>query len=175
MKQNLVVLIAATMFCISCGSITTFESPNDLRNMTGTLFLSNGKTVDGKLVIQMGNIFGSDIKVYTEDDKKPMTFNIGEVDGYRLRNDYYFLKEKKGGIGLGRRLSFMKRLTPETSRIHLYEDMEKVSETHKVNGNNTTSTHYETEYYMQLPNNQGSDVYPLSGSKFVPNFDEKMS
>ena len=28
---------------------------------------------------------------------------------------------------------------------------------------------------MQLPNESTSNVYPLGGSRFVPNFDEKMS
>ena len=143
--------------------------------MTGTLYLTNGKSVDGKLVIQMGNLFSSDVKVYAEGDKKPMHFDLGEVEGYRIRNDYYALKEKKGGLAIGRRLSFMKRLTPENSRIHLYEDLEKVTETNKVNGNTNNRTYYETEYFMQLPGEEGSAVYALGGSKFVPNFDEKMS
>jgi hypothetical protein len=175
MKRNLLVALIALMFFYSCGSITSFESPNSLRNMTGTLFLTNGKSIDGKLVIQMGNLFSSDVKIYADGEKDAMKFNLGEVEGYRIRNDYYFLKERKGGISLGKQLSFMKRLTPENSRIHLFENMEKVTETTKVNGNNNTTTHYETEYYMQLPNEQGSNVYPVSGSKFVPNFNEKMS
>lgn len=175
MKKNLLIGAILLMVFASCKSITSFESPNSLRNMTGTLFLTNGKSVDGKLVIEMGNFFGSAVKIYADGEKDAMKFNLGEVEGYRIRNDYYFLKEKKGGIGLGRRLSFMKRLTSENSRIHLYEDREKITETSTVNGNTTTRTRYETEYYMQLPNTEGSNVYPLDGSKFVPNFDEKMS
>ena len=175
MKKNLLLALIALMALASCGSVTSFESPNSLRNMTGTLFLTNGKSIDGKLVIQMGNVFGSDVKIYADGEKDAMRFDLGEVEGYRIRSDYYFLKEKKGGLALGRRLSFMKRLTPETSRIHLFEDMERVSETNKVNGSNQTRYRYETEYYMQLPNESTSNVYPLGGSKFVPNFDEKMS
>ena len=174
MKKNLLLACFGLLLLASCKTVS-FESPNSLRNMAGTLFLANGKSIDGKLVIQMGNVFGSDIKIYPEGEKEAMHFNIGDVEGYRIRNDYYLLKEKKGGMALGKRLSFMKRLTPEDSRIHLYEDMEKVTETTKANGASTTSTHYETEYYLQLPQEQGSQVYPLGGSKFVPNFNEKMS
>jgi len=141
--------------------------------MTGTLYLTNGKAVDGRLVIQMGNLFSNNVKVYAEGEKKPMNFNLGEVQGYTLRNNYYALKEKKGSFGLGRRLSFMKRLTPTNSRIHLYEEMEKVTESGKAN--TSSRTRYETEYYLQLPDEATDDVYPLGGSKFVPNFDEKMS
>lgn len=176
MKKNLLMaIIVLLLFFTSCGSISSFESPNSLRNMTGTLFLTNGKSVDGKLVIQMGNLFSTDVKIYADGDKKPMNFDLGDVEGYRIRNDYYALKEKKGGIGLGRRVSFMKRLTPENSRIHLFEALDRVTETNKVNGANQSRNHYETEYYLQLPNEEGSGVYPLGGSRFVPAFDEKMS
>lgn len=175
MKKNYLLLIAVLLFMASCGSVSSFESPNSLRNMTGTLYLTNGKSIDGKLVVQMGNIFGSDVKIYANGEKDAMKFDLGEVQGYRIRNDYYELKEKRGGISIGRRLSFMKRLTPENSRIHMFEDIEKVEENYKVNGNNARRTRYETEYYLQLPGEETSNVYPLGGSKFVPNFDEKMS
>ena len=175
MKRNLWLSLLSLIVLGSCMSVTSFESPNSLQHMTGTLFLRNGKSIDGKLVIQMGNTFGSDVKIFADGEKDAMKFGLGEVEGYRIRGDYYFLKEKKGGIALGRRLSFMKRLTPEASRIHLFEDIEKVSETSKVNGQSQTTYRYETEYYMQLTNETTKDVYPLSGSKFVPNFDEKMS
>lgn len=166
-------LFVALSMVISCAGLSSFESPNSLRNMTGTLFLTNGKAVDGRLVIQVGSLFGSDVKVYAEGDKKPMNFNLGDVQGYNLRGDYYALKEKKGSFGVGKRLSFMKRLTPADSRIHLYEEMEKVTESTK--GNTSSRNRYETEYYLQLPDETYNDVYPLSSSKFVPAFDEKMS
>ena len=174
MRTNL-VLLSAMILLLSCGSVTSFESPNSLRNMTGTLYLTNGKQIDGKLIVQMGNLFGSDVKVIAEGDTKPMHYDLGEVEGYRIRNDYYALKEKRGGLSIGRRLSFMKRLTPENSRIHLFEDIDRVTETNRANGNQNTQTRYETEYYLQLPNEPGSNVYALDGSRFVPNFDEKMS
>jgi hypothetical protein len=173
MKLTLSILFLLVL--TGCGTMTSFESPNSLRNIDGTLFLKNGKSIDGRLVVQVGNLLGSDVKIFEEGDKKPMNFSVEEVEGYRIRNDYYFLRRKEGGLGLGRRLSFMRRLTPEDSRIHLYEDTEKVTETSKANGANNTRARYETEYYLQLPNESGHGVYPLGGSRFVPNFDEKMS
>jgi hypothetical protein len=174
MKRISIILSVAIIVC-SCGSVTSFESPNSFRNINGTLFLRSGRAIDGRLVVQVGNVFSSDVKIYEEEDKKPMNYSLDEVAGYRIRNEHYSLKEKKGGLGLGRRLSFMKRLTPENSRIHLFEDMEKVSETSKANGVTNSRTRYEREFYLQLPNEQTNDVYPLGGSRFVPNFDEKMS
>ncbi|HUC79968.1 MAG TPA: hypothetical protein VMR70_03595 [Flavisolibacter sp.] len=170
---RLLFFSVVTFFLSSCGSVSSFESPNSLRNMNGTLFLRNGKSIDGKLVVQVGNMFSSDVKIYEEGDKKPMNFSVKEVAGYRIHNDHYFLKEKKSG--LGRRQSFMRRITPADSRIHLYEEQEKVSETSKANGVTNSRTRYEKEYYLQLPNEPTDDVYSLGSSRFVPNFDEKMS
>lgn len=174
MRTNLFFLLTITVL-LSCGSMTSFESPNSLRNMTGTLYLTNGTKIDGKLIVQMGNLFGSDVKIIADGDTKPMHYDLGQVEGYRIRNDYYALKEKRGGLSIGRRMSFMKRLTPENSLIHLYENIDKVTESNRANGNNHTQTRYETEYYLQLPDEQGTNVYALDGSRFVPNFDEKMS
>jgi hypothetical protein len=102
-----------------------------------------------------------------------MRFSLAEVKGYQLRNDYYELKEVRGGIRLGKEYSFMKRLTKDDSRIHLYENTTRVTGS---NGPNMGSyTYYETQYFLKLPNEEGDAVWPLTSSKFVPNFDEKMS
>jgi len=141
--------------------------------MPATLYLTNGRTYTGKLIVRTSNYSNSAVRMYLEDDKKPMNFSIMDVKGYELRNNYYELKEVKGGIRLGREYSFMRRLTKEDSRIHLFENTEKVTTS---NGPNQGSyTYYETNYYMQLPGEEGDAVWPLSSTKFVPNFEDKMS
>ncbi|MDB5207712.1 MAG: hypothetical protein JWR72_2787 [Flavisolibacter sp.] len=172
-ERILVFAFATAMLFSSCGSVSSFESPNSFRNMNGTLFLRNGKSYDGKLLIQSASFISRPIKILTEGDTRPMQFNLDEVEGYRIRNDHYDLKELKGGLRLGKELSFMKRLTKEGSRIHLYEHLKRVAENSK--GYAAISTRYEIEYYMQLPNEEAQEVYPLGGSRFVPNFDEKVS
>jgi hypothetical protein len=175
MKVKLLVVVAALLVLTSCGTVSYFESPDRLSNIEGTIYLVNGREVDGNLVVKTGNIFGSDVKVYAEGDKMPMHFSLSEIKGYRIRNDYYALKEKKGGISLGKRLSFMKRLTPENSRIHLYEGMEKAIETDKSKGYHSSVTNYKTEYYLEFPMEEGSAVCLIGSPGFVPNFDVKMS
>jgi hypothetical protein len=150
-----------------------FDTPNNLKNMPATLYLVNGRSYKGKLVVHTNQYSENSVKLYTEGDKKPMHFSIADVKGYEFRNDYYELKEVRGGIRLGKEYSFMKRLTKDDSRIHLYENTRKVTTS---NGPNMGSyTYYETDYYLKLPNEEGDAVWPLSSSKFVPNFDEKMS
>ncbi|HEV7334250.1 MAG TPA: hypothetical protein VGN63_24670 [Flavisolibacter sp.] len=136
--------------------------------MEGTLYLKDGKTIDGKLVIETENIFGSKVKLFAEEDRKPMQFSLNQVRGYAMRNNEYELKEIREGISIGKRQFFMKRLTPENSRIHLYEFSKKETV-------NKTSTRHVTEYYVQLPGEEENLVYSTNGSHFVPHFEQKVS
>jgi hypothetical protein len=159
---------------MSCASTSSFESPNNLRNVEGTVFLTNGKQVDGRLVIQTGSLFGSDVKVFSEGDKKPMHFKLQDVSGFMVNDQHYVLKEKSG-FHLGKTYSFMKRLTPENSRIHLYEAVERVPDSGKGKGSTTSRTTYRTEYYIQLQGEPEHYVHPVSGSKSIPDLEEKFS
>jgi hypothetical protein len=175
MKPFLPLVAAITLFFTACRSASSFESPNSLRNISGTLFLTNGRTVEGKLVVSTGNTLGSPVKVFLPGEKQPQKFSLHEIEGYEIRSQYYELKEVRGGISLGSRYSFMKRLTPKDSRIHLYENMEERTTTTTNNGVSSSSKNYETQYYMQFPSESGDGVWAVNSSKFVPNFDEKMS
>jgi hypothetical protein len=175
MKPFLPLVAAVIVLFTACKSASSFESPNNLRNINGTLFLTNGRTVEGKLVVSTDNTLGSPVKVFLPDEKKPQKFSLHEIEGYEIRNQYYELKEVRGGISLGKRFSFMKRLTPKDSRIHLYENMEEHTNTTTRNGVTSSTKNYETQYYMQFPSETGDAVWAVNSSKFVPNFDEKMS
>ena len=173
MNSRLLYLLAVIISFSSCRSMAYFDTPNNLKNMPATLDLVNGRSYKGKLVVHTNKYSATAVKMYVDDDKKPMNFSIAEVQGYQFRNDYYELKEVRGGIRIGKDYSFMKRLTKENSRIHLYENTVKVTTS---NGPNMGSyTYYETQYFLKLPNEEGDAVWPLSSSKFVHNFDEKMS
>lgn len=172
MRKILYTSIAATILLASCRSSSYFTTPNNLRNMEGTLYLDNGKAVDGKLVIHTESFMNTGVRVYQEGEKKPMRFPLSDIRAYSLRQDYYALKEIEGGFPMGKKVSFMKRLTGENSRIHLFEHTEKKTHT---GPNNTTTNSFETQYYLQLPGEKGDGVWALNSSKFVPNFNEKVS
>lgn len=173
MKTQCLLLSILTILLSACGSLSSFESPNNLRNVSSTLYLTNGKQFDGKLIVQMGNLFGSDVKLLAEGDDKPMQFPLREVAGYRVGAVYYALKDRKGGLGTGSHFSFMKRLTPEGSRMHLYEDRQR--EVISGKGNLQRDNLYHHEYFLELPTEGGLEVYPLLSSRLVPHFEEKMS
>jgi hypothetical protein len=130
MKTSLLYcLLLLITWCSSCRSLSYFDSPNNLRNIEGSLFLQNGRTYEGKLVIETENLFGRPVKLFVDDDKKPMQFSLNDVKGYAARNAYYELREIREGVSIGRQLYFMRRLTPENSRIHLFEFLKKEQST----------------------------------------------
>ncbi|HEU0110200.1 MAG TPA: hypothetical protein VFQ73_04955 [Flavisolibacter sp.] len=165
------IIAAAFLLLIlgSCSSVAVFNSPNDMRNMESTLYLVNGDTLHGTLEINNNNFSGKNVKLHFGDDKRPMRFNKNEVKGYELRGDYYALKQIKGQLKIGKEFSFMKRLTPEISKINLYEHLKKTDTDTKG-----STSRYETEYFMEIPGDSDG-VWEVDGSKFVPNFDKKMS
>ena len=169
MKKSFVFLcLLSVQLFLSCRSLSYFESPNNLRNIPATLYLQNGKTYSGKLIIETENLFSSPVRLYLEEERKPMQFKLADVKSYRLENELYEVKEIREGVSLGRRLYFMKRLTPESSRIHLFEFSKKETV-------NKTSVRHEPEFYVQLPNEKEDQVYAAHGSAFVPHFEHKVS
>jgi hypothetical protein len=162
-----------TILFTSCRSMAYFETPNDFRNMPATLYLTNGRSYHGKLQVHTNQYSKSAIRLYTEGDKKPMRFSLADVKAYDFRNDYYELKEVQGGMRLVKEHFFMKRLTKEDSRIHLYENVRKVT---RPSGKHTNSyVYYEKEYFLEIPHEKDDGVWALTSSKFVPHFEEKMS
>jgi hypothetical protein len=162
------MLLLSFTLLLSCRTLSYFESPNNLRNIGGTLYLRNGKTYAGKLIIETENAFSAPVRLFVGEERKPMQFRLADVKAFQVANNVYELKEMQEGISIGRRRYFMKRLTPETSRIHLFEFSKK----EKVN---KTSVRHETEFYIQLPEEKDDMVHAANSNTFVPHFEEKVS
>lgn len=166
--RQILFIVSGLVLLVSCRTMSYFESPNNLKNIDGTLYLHNGKSIDGKLVIETENMFGSKVKLYSGEERRPMQFSLSQVRGYAMRNDSYELKEIREGLSIGKRQFFMKRLTPEGSRMHLYEFSKKEIV-------NKTSSRHVMEYYVQLPGEKDNLVFSTNGSHFVPHFEQKVS
>jgi hypothetical protein len=173
MKTYFIPLTAIILFA-SCKSAAWYETPNDLDNINSTLYLANGEKLEGKLSVDDG--WSGVVKLQVPGEKKARRYKFFDVKGYKMRNDYYELKEIRDGGSLNRnyRLHFMKRLTPENSRIALYEFLDK-EYSHSTYPRYRTVNTVEKNYYVQLPGEKGDGVWNVGLSHFVPNFDEKMS
>jgi hypothetical protein len=173
MKQS-AFFFAFILLLGSCGSARYFTTPNDLRNMRGTLYLNKGKVVTGLLHINLYGFNRGTIRIKPEGASDYFKYTLEEVEGYRINNDYYALKRMRttGIFGGGERLFFMRRLTPDESRIHLYEH---ITRENRNDGNGNSRVIYNEKFYVQLPTEPATDVWELESNKFTPNFDEKMS
>ncbi len=171
------VLVATVVALTSCKTSAYFNSPNDLNYISGTLYLTTGEKLEGK--ISVSEDAGGLVKIFLDGEKKAQRYRFPEVKAYSVRNDYYELKEVKDGIAFNRayRFHFMKRLTSAKSKIHLYEYLDKQTSYSGYGGYRRTSsyTSLEKNYYIQLPSEKYDGVWDIGLSKLVPNFDEKMS
>ena len=162
-----------------------FDSPNQFQQVKSILYLKNGDSILGHLSIDLNKTIGKSIRIKSLSDGKQHKYTIKEVAGYRINDDVYILKEVKNntitvGNGqplLGQMLTkkesfFMKRLTPENSRLHLFETT--IIESVRENGN-TVSGKAVTKHFVALQNANDLFVHALDDQLFVPNFDEKMS
>lgn len=171
--------LTASLLLTGCLSSPFFTTPNYLGNINGKLYLMDGSSVEGELSISTTNTFGSPVKVKRVGEKDALKYNLEQVLGYELRGDYYALKEIRSDISSTSsyvKYSFMRRLTPANSAMHLYEDLNSTTYTSKnANGTSTSNTSTEKLYYAQLPHEGGRTVFALDGRMFVPYFDQKVS
>lgn len=169
------VLMAMTLALSSCRTAAYFDSPNDLNYISGTLYLTNGEKIDGKLSINEST--GGPVKIYVDGEKKPQRYRYPDIEGYSVRNEFYEFKEILDGMAFNRayRFRFMKRLTNERSKIHLYEYLDKQTHSRYGYRRSGSFTSVEKTYYVQLPSEKEDGVWNINLSKFTPNFDEKMS
>ena len=169
-----IALVAMVVVLSSCKTAAYFETPNDLNYISGTLYLTNGEKIDGKLSINEST--GGPVKLYVDGEKRPQRYRYLDVEGYSVRNEFYEYKEILDGMSFNRayRFRFMKRITNERSKIHVYEYLDR--QTHSRGYRRGASfTSVEKTYYVQLPSEKEDGVWNINMSKFTPNFDEKMS
>lgn len=185
-SQTLLILVSALLLFSSCTTITRslYDSPNNMSNVKSTLYLKNGRTISGRLTINTEHKKHNKISIQTSDYNAPQRFKLKNVKGYAIDGDYYSLQQvndntiviEKGNPLLEQLLTkkkyfFMKRITPENSRIHLYENhfIKAARDEKPVNATRVI------EYYIQLPSNESKTVYAIDGKKLLPHFENKMS
>jgi hypothetical protein len=162
-----------------------FDTPNQFQQIKSMLYLRNGDSILGQLSIDMNKSIGKAIRIKALQNGDVLKYTIKEVKGYRINNEVYTLKEVKNNsisIGngqplLGQMLTkkesfFMKRLTPENSRIHLFENT--IIEPVRENGN-TVGGRRVINHYIELQDANDLFVHSLDDRLFVPDFNAKMS
>lgn len=173
MKQIIITLAAilTTVFHSNCNTPSHFITPNEIRNISSTIFLNDGTQLHGKLIITT-NLWGKEfVKLHKDGSNEIIGLKMADIKGYKVGTTYYDLKEIPTGSGKGFHYSFMERLTPVDSRFQLYKHIKKSNIVDKNRPNSTISS----EYFIQLPNEKANFVWSIGSKKFHPHFNRKMA
>ncbi|HEX7903789.1 MAG TPA: hypothetical protein VF487_07915 [Chitinophagaceae bacterium] len=146
------------------------NSPNDLQNIPAVLYLKNGTIVNGNLVVNLNTSLTRPVSIQSQNNKK-FKYTLNEINGFSIEGNYFNLNDIKNDFLESRERVFMKRLTPENSRIVLYEHLFNTTN----NINYTDKYAHRPLYYIHFVNDKENEVWPLHGKKFTPLFSSKMS
>lgn len=176
LMNNRIILPLAIIFIAltSCNS-SRFTTANNMSNIYGSVYLNNGRVLDGSISVSLENTFGSrDFIRFTPKNggKEKQKIYIEEMEGMEIRGSFYAPKSIDEGFLSGDRMLFVKRLTKANSRIQLYELHKQRTNTSNRYGNYTEDDYY---YYLTLPGQDRYKAWSLSGKHLVPNFEDKMS
>ncbi|HMJ47517.1 MAG TPA: hypothetical protein VK498_09315 [Ferruginibacter sp.] len=167
-------IISCLMVLFTSCKSPYFTSANSMRNISGTIYLKDGKELNGPISSALENYSGS--KGYIEysgnTDNKASRVPVSEIKGISVRNNYYEPKLIDMGFGSRDQVLFVKKMTKDNSRINLYELYER-----QTNTSSSNRRSYETEsytYYITLPG-QSEEAWNIEGRHLTPNFENKMS
>jgi hypothetical protein len=177
----IVALLSIFLLAITGCKTPYFNTPNNMRLINGTVHTNDGEEIPGQITLNLENYRPSrlEITVVPTDSKESRKVAVTNIKGISIRGDYYEPKLiDMGGFGNNDEFRFVKRLTKEGSRIHLYELHEqRTRETTNRYGRSTSSyTTPEHTYYITTPGHTRQQAaWDLEGRRLTPNFEDKMS
>lgn len=161
-------LIAIIFFVVlaSCKSISYFDSPNNVSKQEAIVNMLDGTQKKGLLTINLEVTFPGNFITLTHDDTTERLL-IKDIKSYAIGNNIYLPKLVTLEFDTAPQLLFVKRLTPDSSRIHLYE----------LYQNNLQRDTRENLllYFISLPVFDKLETWGMGNQNLVPNFDTKMS
>jgi hypothetical protein len=177
--MRLIILFSFFLITGGCKTYSYFVGPNNLLNKDCQVFLMDGEEIDGKLTIQFET--GHDVDKHLTIMTNTKTENkilITDIKYYKYNNEYYFPKEinleayqipfrDKLYTPNVNNILFLKRLTNENAKLQLFELFKSK--------NNSSEYFDQYDYYISFNNENRFVSWSIRGSKFFPNFEEKMS
>lgn len=165
------LFFASTLCCLfsACATQAVFTSPNQLNNVAGTIYLSNGDSATGMLSLNNEVLFPKDIQV-TQPEGNKLQVHMMDVRGMQVGNNYFELKHHSNHWRPSSGFYFMERLTPAHYGIQVYRHLER-----KQKGKSIKQVVHEPVYYIQLPGEKQDRVWASNSKKLMPHFEKKMS
>ena len=169
MKHIFIVIF----FLFGCKSPSEFLTANEVHKEKVDLVLRNQTKITGVIDIQHENSnsqhvsYNQYIEFNPEGRDTSERIDINEIAGYWFDSTYYALKKLDVYMNGVYRLLFVKRLTDENSRIHLYELYES--------GNANDVGNFEYSYFLSYPSCGPLDAINTRSHLLMPSFEQKMS
>lgn len=142
-----------------------------------TLFINDSIVLYGKLLLgkkdwSLNNEIG--IHFFENGSKKAKFYKTDEIKAFQMGDSYYEPKFLGGGgsVNTPFKKTIVKRLTPEGSKMAMYEYLNHTS---TKNGQGFVEYKDELLLFVQLPNTTNDKIYQFSDNKFVPKFESKVS
>src|SRR5215471_5222511 len=122
MKYCVFVCSLCCVILSSCVS-TYFKTPNDVYKTPATIYLVDGTEKTGDLTVQFETGFDYDysVNLYHKETRNTEKISFQNIKYYKVNNDYYYPKQVDVRLDGKLYLLFVKRLTPENSKIQLFE------------------------------------------------------
>ena len=156
-------------FTIS-GCVTSyFKTPNDVYKTSATIYLEDGAEKTGELTTQFETGFDAlkFITLFHKETGNTENINIENIKYYKVNNNCYVPKKIDLNLNGTYHLLFVKRLTEESSKIHLYE----LPQLYKSTGTGED----RTLYFISFSTHSKYEVWSIYSKKLLPDFEYKMS
>lgn len=164
MKYFLALCITCVFICSGCVS-TYFKTPNDLYRESATVYFNDGTEKDGQLTVQLET--ASSVTLFDKEKKQTENIPIKAIIYYKIKDNYYFLKELDVELNGVYRFLFVKRLTDENSKMQLYELHQRYK---------TTETGEERKlYFVSVPGSGKYEALNIYSKQFTHQFEYNMS
>ena len=168
-------LLLTLLLIYGCKTSSYFNTPNDVVKRHATLYLTNKDTLPGTLTVTLedyghlssGARYPSFVNFTPEGKDTMRRVALDEIVGYRLGTTFYTLKVVDIRMNGVQRLLFLQQLSPDSSKIQLYE-------LHESGQANATGESLYS-YYLSLPGFSRLEAINTHGSRIIPEFEEKMS
>ena len=160
-----IALVLITL--VSCKPASYFITPNDVLAKDGIVYMLNGTEKKGKISVMVDTGLEPDKFIRLKVGDSTERILIDSIQSYYINGDYYFPKVVALDFGGTQALLFVKRLTKENSRIHLYEL--------KIHRSNTNDGSDLIAHYISLGTHKRLETWLVGDKHLIPNFEEKMS
>jgi hypothetical protein len=162
---KLIAIIFISAFA-GCKSISYFDSPNHVSKYAALVNMLDGSQKKGLLTINIEVTYTDNFIILSHDGITEKIL-IDNIKSYTDGNNFYVPKQVTLDYDGPLRLLFLKRLTPDSSRIHLYE-------LYQNNWQRDTRDNL-LMYFISLPAFDRLETWGMGNKNLVPNFDFKMS